>query len=1014
MTPLGEDSEVAVALNRSSSRVALPALLIALGLGLVPASTARAQNPPATPVITSPPFDGYVFSPFDVHMETAPFSDPDPGDTHLCTDWEIWTVSPYERVWVTACIGGVERVHTHLGDGVFEGALAGRTDLDFDANYVLHVRHSDNTGLWSNWAQRGFSTGSPTGVFPLLMDDVTTAPTPTWLDENGSPIILAAGAPAPSVRLDSAAGDLLLRFAGLDGSSNTLINPAALTGDVSARIVVDGGSAGVVLPASRIAFQDRLGFSRTLYLPPVGIPASGQAYFWVSADGSTYAGSASQTSPDFSTRLQGSPLPWEILQPGFELEVASTGYQLPVNIAFKPNAGPNPNDPYYYVTELYGTIKVVSRDGTVSDYATGLLNFDPTGAFPGSGEQGLAGIAIDPATGDLYCGMLYDAAPPNGPHYPKVVRFQSGDGGRTASSQTTILSMPGETQGQSHFISNFSIGPDGKLYVHMGDGFTASTALDLNSFRGKILRMNLNGTAPSNNPFYNAGHGSTARDYVFAYGFRNPFGGAWRSADNLHYEVENGDAANDRFARVTAGTSYGWDGTDATMTTNAIYNWVQTVGPVNMAWIQPSTFGGSGFPASMQDRAFVTESGPTWATGTNSAKRVVEFAVTPGGAYISGPTPLIHYTGVGKATAVGLTAGPDGLYLTDLYKDLGYVSPIDPGANVLRIKYRGVANFSASATTGAAPLWVQFADVSDVPGAVDWLWDFGDGITGSGTAPNHLYASNGLYTVRLSVTGANGVVVAEKSGYIAVGSSLPGLSATYYDNINFTGAAVTRYDPRIDFNWGAGSPSPSLGSDTYSARWIGQVSPLYSETYTFYSRTDDGARVWVNNQLIIDHWVDQTVTETSGTTSLTAGQYYDIRMDYYENGGLAEAHLSWSSPSQSKEIIPQSRLRTGGALTGVDGGTDVAPVLRAMLLPSQPNPVHSASTLGFALPADGHVTLRIFDVRGALVATVYDGMARGQRRYRLAFDATALAAGVYFQKLTAPGINLSHKLVVVR
>ena len=981
-------------------------------MGLAGAGTARAQNPPDAPVITSPPFDGYIFNPYDVHMETAPFSDPDAGDTHLCTDWEIWTVSPSERVWVTTCITGVERVHTHLADGVFEGALAGRTSLDFDTSCILQVRHRDNTGLWSAWTQRPFSTGSPTGVFPLLLDDVTTAPTPTWRDESGLPIVLSGGSPAPSIRLDSASGGLLLMFAGFDGSSNTLTNPAALGGDVAARIVIDGGSAGVVLPASRIAFQDRLGFSRTVYLPAVGVPASGQAYFWVSGDGSTYAGDASQAQPDFSTRLKGSPLPWEVLQPGFEVEVSSTGYQLPVNIAFKPNAGPNPNDPYYYVTELYGTIKVVTRDGTVSDYATGLLNFDPTGAFPGSGEQGLAGIVVDPATGDVYCGMLYDSAPPNGAHYPKVVRFQSSDGGRTASSQTIILNMPGETQGQSHFISNFTIGPDGKLYVHMGDGFTSSTALNLNSFRGKILRMNLNGTAPADNPFYNAGDGITARDYIFAYGFRNPFGGAWRAADNLHYEVENGNAANDRFARVTAGTSYGWNGDDATMTTNAIYNWVQTVGPVNIAWIQPSTFGGSGFPASKQDRTFVTESGPTWATGTNSAKRVVEFAVSAGGTYISGPTPLIHYAGTGKATAVGLTAGPDGLYMTDLYKDQDYVSPIDPGANVLRIKYRGVANFSASATTGTAPLSVQFTDLSDVPSPVDWLWDFGDGITGSGTTVNHLYASNGLYTVRLSVTGANGIVVAEKSGYVAVGSSFPGLNATYYDNMNFTGATVTRYDPRIDFDWASGSPSPSLADDTYSARWTGQVSPLYSETYTFYARTDDGVRVWVNNQLIIDRWVDQAVSEASGTISLTAGQYYDIRMDYYENGGLAEAHLSWSSPSQPKEIIPQSRLRTSPTLTGIENA-EVAAVPRAMLLPSRPNPIRTSCAVGFALPADGHATLRIFNVQGALVATVYDGMARGQRRYRLAFDATRLAAGVYFQRLTAPGVGLSQKLVVV-
>ncbi|MGH7680701.1 MAG: PQQ-dependent sugar dehydrogenase [Candidatus Eiseniibacteriota bacterium] len=994
-----------------ASRLATVCTAAVLALGL--AGAAMAQTAPNVPIITSPPYDGYVFSPYDVHMETAPFSDPDPGDTHQCTDWEIWSASPSERVWVTSCISGVEAVHTHLADGIFEGALTGQTSLDFNTDYILQVRHRDNTDIWSGWAQRPFSTGSATGVFPLLLDDVTTAPTPTWKDNAGNSIVLSAGSPPPSLRLDSAAGGLLFQFTGTNGSSNALTNPVALAGDVAARVVVDGGSAGVVLSTSRLDFQDRLGFSRTIWLPAIGVPASGQAYFWISGDGSTYAGDASQTDPDFSTRLRGSPLPWEILQPGFELDVVATGFQLPVNIAFKPNAGTNPDDPYFYVTELYGAIKVVSRDGTVSDYATDLLNFDPTGSFPGSGEQGLAGIVVDPATGDLYCGMLYDSAPPNGTHYPKVVRFQSTDGGRTASSQTTILNMPGETQGQSHFISNFTIGPDGKLYVHMGDGFTSSTALNLNSFRGKILRMNLNGTAPSDNPFYNIGDGITARDYVFAYGFRNPFGGAWRAADNLHYEVENGNGSNDRFARVTAGTSYGWTGDDATMTTNAIYNWVQTVGPVNMAWIQPSTFGGSGFPASKQDRAFVTESGATWATGTNSAKRVVEFAVSPSGTYVSGPTPLIHYTGVGKASAVGLVAGPDGLYLTDLYKDLDYSSPIDPGANVLRIRYRGAANFSASVTSGTAPLTVTFTDLSDVPGVTDRLWDFGDGMTSNSSQPTHLYASNGLYNVRLSVTGANGVVVAEKSGYVAVGSSFPGLIGTYYDTINLSGPTLVRFDAGINFNWGTGSPSPSIGNDTFSARWTGQVSPLYTQTYTFYGRADDGVRVWVNNQLIVDRWVDQSATETSGTIALVAGQYYDLRMEYYENGGDAVAQLSWSSPSQAKEIIPQSRLRTATAVTSADG-PKATPVTRAMLLPAQPNPLRGSSTLEFALPADGPASLRIFNVQGAVVATVFDGPAVGQRRYRLTFDASKLAAGVYFQQLTAPGVHLSRKLVIVR
>jgi glucose/arabinose dehydrogenase len=176
---------------------------------------------------------------------------------------------------------------------------------------------------------------------------------------------------------------------------------------------------------------------------------------------------------------------------------------------------------------LYGNIKVVSRDGTASDFIRGVLNYQPNGQFPGSGEQGLTGIVVDPVSGDVFASMLY-ASSPGGPTYPKVVRFKSSHGGRVSGSSTTILDMAGESMRESHQISILSVGPDGKLYVHVGDGFDSSTALNLDSFRGKILRLNLDGTPATDNPFYSASNGINGRDYVFAYGLRNPFGGAWR------------------------------------------------------------------------------------------------------------------------------------------------------------------------------------------------------------------------------------------------------------------------------------------------------------------------------------------------------------------------------------------------------------------------------------------------------------------------------------------------------
>ena len=232
--------------------------------------------------------------------------------------------------------------------------------------------------------------------------------------------------------------------------------------------------------------------------------------------------------------------------------------------------------------------------------------------------------------------------------------------------------MQPETQGQSHQISNISIGPDGKLYVHNGDGFNTRQRRRISiMFRGKVLRMNLDGTAPSDNPFYNAANGITARDYVFAYGLRNPFGGAWRASDGKHYEVENGPSV-DRLAQDQSRRQLRLERLNASMTINAIYNWNPAHAPVNITFVQQETFGGSQFPACKMDHAFVSESGPTYAPGPQAnGKRIVEFVLDANGNRVSGPTTLVEYTALGRSSIVGLAAGPDGLYFTELYEDTG-------------------------------------------------------------------------------------------------------------------------------------------------------------------------------------------------------------------------------------------------------------------------------------------------------------------------------------------------------
>jgi hypothetical protein len=120
---------------------------------------------------------------------------------------------------------------------------------------------------------------------------------------------------------------------------------------------------------------------------------------------------------------------------------------------------------------------------------------------------------------------------------------------------------------------------------------------------------------------------------------------------------------------------------------------------------------------------------------------------------------------------------------------------------------------------------------------------------------------------------------------------------------------LTRTDAVINFNWSTTPPATNIGPNTYVVRWTGTVQPQFNDTYTFYATADDGVRLWVNGQLLIDEWVDEPPTTWSGQITLAAQQLYNIQMDYYQNGGGAQAQLFWSSPLEGPMvIIPQNQL----------------------------------------------------------------------------------------------------------
>ncbi|MEZ4773952.1 MAG: PQQ-dependent sugar dehydrogenase [Bacteroidia bacterium] len=139
----------------------------------------------------------------------------------------------------------------------------------------------------------------------------------------------------------------------------------------------------------------------------------------------------------------------------------------------------------------------------------------------------------------------------------------------------------------------------------------------------------------------------------------------------------------------------------------------------------------------------------------------------------------------------------------------------------------------------------------------------------------------------------------------------PGLPGAYYNDLelDLDGDPVfERIDSVIDFRWGNSSPHPSITKDYFTVRWLGEIQSIYEDEYTFYIRSDDGARLWIGDSLVIDNWVAQAPKEVSGNIYLRAGRKYPIRMEYMEIKGGSEVNLSWSSPRIEKEIVPQRQL----------------------------------------------------------------------------------------------------------
>lgn len=145
---------------------------------------------------------------------------------------------------------------------------------------------------------------------------------------------------------------------------------------------------------------------------------------------------------------------------------------------------------------------------------------------------------------------------------------------------------------------------------------------------------------------------------------------------------------------------------------------------------------------------------------------------------------------------------------------------------------------------------------------------------------------------------------------IATGTEGAGLVGSYYASMDMSGLPIlTRTDAQILFNWGSNAPATGVPTDKFSVRWVGQVIPRTSGIYTFHVNSDNGRRLWIGDQLLIDKWRDDWNIDYLGSITVEAGRSYNICLEYFENTGAAGITLEWEGPDQPREIIPSSQLR---------------------------------------------------------------------------------------------------------
>ena len=215
----------------------------------------------------------------------------------------------------------------------------------------------------------------------------------------------------------------------------------------------------------------------------------------------------------------------------------------------------------------------------------------------------------------------------------------------------------------------------------------------------------------------------------------------------------------------------------------------------------------------------------------------------------------------------------------------------------------------------------------------------------------------------------------------AVEGNGTGLTGTYYNDQNFETKIAERIDSAVDFDWGNASPVEGMDADGFTVCWEGAIQPPFTGHYTFYL-TCNGLRLWVNNELIIDNLQGGSypTTYTGKSYSLTAGEKYDIRLEYLKKTGAARCKMEWASAFLSREVVPQSQLYNNTGL-GFHSGNAVS-----NLEVVAENGVLNVEMRDYS---NEEIVLNVYDLYGKIL------LQRNIREAKTQIDISSFAKGVY-------------------